>query len=70
MTKIEFYYQKITVVEFRAFDQFHDKHFYDSEPDQIAEFIFKKICPTAEIIKMTEYPITERKQVNGYKKRL
>lgn len=65
---IELYYQKITVVEFRAFDQFHSEHFYDAEPAQITEYIFKNICPTAVIISIIEYPITERKRLTGFKK--
>ena len=61
---------KITIVEFKAYDQTHEKHFFDATADQCSLFIWKKICATAVILNITEYGELSPHCVYGFKKKL
>lgn len=62
--------QKITIVEFMAYDKKQDKHFFDATPEQCSNYIWKNICHTAVILSITEYPPVEPVCVYGFKKKL
>jgi hypothetical protein len=61
------FHEKITVVEMRAFDRPMQEHFFDKEPEQITDYIFKNICDTAVIKNITEYTISGVKHINDFK---
>ncbi len=49
--------QVLTTFEYKVYDQFHSGFVYDSNPQQIADFIRRTIHGTADFKRMTEFHI-------------
>lgn len=69
-SKAETAVNKITIVQFRAYDRPLEQHFVDATPDQCTAYIFKNICNTAVINKITEYIVESPICVYGFKKKM
>lgn len=69
-SKAETVVSKITIVQFRAYDRPVEHHFVDATPEQCTAYIFKHICNTAVINKITEYTIEQATPIYGFKKKM